>query len=640
MQYSCCNTDSSGEFPSAGEGGLFDNFSTTSGTPSVKNADDEETISAAALVDSLLGDEDEKNPWSKPPLPSTSFETKDNKVPIDAQLGALLGDYLGGELQPASVTSQQSTPLAAWNQSKNPQSSSLWKLTSATQSLGNQETLGFARPVPITPIPKSINPKTQAFLRNLARPEGIGAVGSSNEAEPSDADMAKKHTRKENADEGGEGEEDESEQTVRLVAKHLLLHLRSAKEGLLYMRTRNTINECHGKKKLKYEGYEDDAKLYSMIAKRLRELVGDAHWFSAKEKAMQECISDAIVQRKSEEFINGLCRKKEEYAATSKRVLDKDRKRKEDEERKRSELTRTEEARRNAEIKRKQEVIALRKRLHANTARKYLSLGKDNNEESPMMTRLKEANKKRWIHEGGSVADTLVGNAFAIDEVVVNMVSYLNALDRVRIQRTCRRFHAIEHYSTDLLLQQVTEQEAKDVPRRTGESELSYLHSVELQRYDDYLFELPFGTSMSYKTVNGSVDEAHLVISPECYRSHAYVNSVMTRGTHYAEFTYEGSGRGVVKFGLENMPKSSVAIVHRIGQPFRSRLALYVDVDSYTMTIFQDGRVVQTVGLPRKKDSKSTRFVVKSRGSIDADIIVKRKRPPIGIGLGWFTRRR
>ncbi|EJK62823.1 hypothetical protein THAOC_16550, partial [Thalassiosira oceanica] len=113
---------------------------------------------------------------------------------------------------------------------------------------------------------------------------------------------------------------------------------------------------------------------------------------------------------------------------------------------------------------------------------------------------------------------------------------------------------------------------------------------------------------MSYKTVNGSVDEAHLVISPECYRSHAYVNSVMTRGTHYAEFTYEGSGRGVVKFGLENMPKSSVAIVHRIGQPFRSRLALYVDVDSYTMTIFQDGRVVQTVGLPRKKDSKSTRF--------------------------------
>lgn len=88
------------------------------------------------------------------------------------------------------------------------------------------------------------------------------------------------------------------------------------------------------------------------------------------------------------------------------------------------------------------------------------------------------------------------------------------------------------------------------------------------------------------------------------------------------------------------MPKSSVAIVHRIGQPFRSRLALYVDVDSYTMTIFQDGRVVQTVGLPRKKDSKSTRFVVKSRGSIDADIIVKRKRPPIGIGLGWFTRRR
>ena len=554
MQYSWCNTDTPGDrllsgFPSAGGDGLFGNLSTTSSlAPSGKNAAGEETISATALVDSLLGDEDEKNPWSKPPIPSTSPEISGNKAPIDAQLGALLHDYLGSALQPASVTPQQSTPSAAWNQApKDPQSSSLWKLSPVTRSLGNQETLGSARPVPMPPIPSPINlnpinPNTQALLRNLARPEGIGAVGSSNET---DADTAKKQedtttTRKANADEeGGEGEDDDSEQTVRLISKHLLLNLRSAKEELLHMRTRNTINECHGKKKLKYEGYEDDAKLYSMIAKRLRELVGDARWFSAKEKAMQECISDAIAKHKSEEFINELCRKEKEYAATSQRVLDEDRARDEEEERKKSELTKTEEARRKAEIKRKQELIALRKRLHANTARKYLSLGKDNNEESPMLTRLKEANKKRWIHEGGSVGDTLVGSVFAIDEVVVNMVSYLNAVDRVCIQRTCRRFHAIEHYSTDLLLQLVTEQEAKDVPRHTGESELSYLHSVELQRYDDYLFEQPFGTSMSYKTADESVDEAHLVISSEGYRSHAYVNSVMARGTHYAEVGFQ-----------------------------------------------------------------------------------------------------
>ena len=393
------------------------------------------------------------------------------------------------------------------------------------------------------PISNPINPSTQALLRNLARPDGIGAVGSSNRTESSDTVVATKQedkttARKANAGEVGEGEEGDSEERVRLILKHLLIHLRSAKEELLHMRARNTINECHGKKKLNYEGYEDDAKLYSIIVKRLRELVGDAHWFSAKEKAMQECISDAIVQRKPEELINELCRRKEEYAATSKRVLDEDKKRNEEEERKKSERTKTEEARREAERKRKEEQIERRKRLHANTARKYLSLGKDNNEESPMMTRLKEANKKRWIHEGGSVGDTLVGSAFAIDEVLVNMISYLNALDRVRIQRTCRRFHAIEHYSTDLLLQQVTEQEAKDVPRRTGESELSYLRSVELQRYDDYLFDQPFGTSMSYIAVNESVDKAHLVISSEGYRSHAYVNSIMTHGTHYAEVSF------------------------------------------------------------------------------------------------------
>ena len=528
-----------GGFPS---GGLIDSVSNT--PSSVMNAEDEETISATALVDSLLRDEDEKNPWSKPPIPSTSFGATDSKAPLDAQLGALLGDYLGGELQPASVTPQQSTPLDAWNQeSKDPQSSSLWKLTSTAQSLGNQETIGLARPVPMPPISNPINPSTQALLRNLARPDGIGAVGSSNRTESSDTVVATKQedkttARKANAGEVGEGEEGDSEERVRLILKHLLIHLRSAKEELLHMRARNTINECHGKKKLNYEGYEDDAKLYSIIVKRLRELVGDAHWFSAKEKAMQECISDAIVQRKPEELINELCRRKEEYAATSKRVLDEDKKRNEEEERKKSERTKTEEARREAERKRKEEQIERRKRLHANTARKYLSLGKDNNEESPMMTRLKEANKKRWIHEGGSVGDTLVGSAFAIDEVLVNMISYLNALDRVRIQRTCRRFHAIEHYSTDLLLQQVTEQEAKDVPRRTGESELSYLRSVELQRYDDYLFDQPFGTSMSYIAVNESVDKAHLVISSEGYRSHAYVNSIMTHGTHYAEVSF------------------------------------------------------------------------------------------------------